>query len=265
LKYFRLMTALPPQPTEPAGPGLPLGEVADAARGEAAGDDRLLLDALLARLDVTNLESAMAGRPGLFDPRGALSREEIAALVKDGARAGSPAVVALPFIEGLVAGDDARGRAGGERPGDSNKRAGSPDYAPNLLWKAYFEYLNDFAREQGSSFLTEYAAWETPLVNALARQRASNLGWDSAELVLSEDPLGGAIHDSLISRVSEEADPMERERLLDKARLEAIESFSGGDPFGSDALLALVAAALVLDRWDLPESVNLHELLEVST
>ncbi len=258
------MTELPTPPTAPAKPAVPLGDVIKAVRNEAEGRDRLLVDALLARIDVANIEAILTGRESLFDSRGALSREEIAALIKDGARTTSPAVAALPFLEGVVSGDDSQGLGASGRGGSGGERAGGPDYRPNLIWKAYFEYLSALAHEQGSAFLEAFAAWEAPLKNALARQRAGRLGWETTDLVQSEEPLGGAIHDSLLSRVTEEANPMERERLLDTAQLEAIEYFSGGDPFGSDALLALVAGSLVLDRWDLPETVNVHELLEVS-
>ena len=67
----------------------------------------------------------------------------------------------------------------------------------------------------------------------------------------------------LISALAEAANPMERERMLDSARLKMVDTFAGVDPFSTDAALAYLAALLILDRWDVGETADVAKMLEV--
>lgn len=238
MSYFRLMTQLPAQPLTPGKPPLPLEDVIAAMQEELEPAHWGMASAMLRWLDVRNLESLLSGREGLFDGRALLDREALS--LRSAAE--------LPdFIEDILQRHD-----GGTLPASSLHAQ---------LWRAYYETLVALA-DDDEGFLGAWVAWEVPLLNTLARWRAEQIGVDADEDLI-EEPSGPAPHDELLARVAEEPEPLARERIIDEARLVAIESFSGTDPFSIDAVLAYLASALILDRWDLPKEANAEQLLEV--
>jgi len=233
------MTALPALPAVPERPPIPLGEVKAALAEELTQDDWRLAEAMLLVIDVGNLEALLDGRREGLDQRGLHDPEEVL---------GGRAVDLPDFLTLFLARRD-EGQATGQA-------------AVTLLWQAYFRYLLELADASGSGFLASWAGFELPLRNGLARYRADRLGVD-VQGALIDEPNAPANHEDLLARLAEESDPLARERLLDSARLAAIEAHSGIDPFSVDAVLAYLAGCLVLDRWDLPRTADAQSLLEV--
>ncbi|MBM4321267.1 MAG: DUF2764 family protein, partial [Deltaproteobacteria bacterium] len=209
------MTRLPAQPAAPDRPPLPLAELIEELRIELTPAHWKLAEALLARLDVANVEALLWGRAGLVDRRATIvtGREQ---LEQRGAGRGELPAFLADFLERHE--DGAPGPpAGGEYPYDT-------------LWQLYHDHLAELAEGGDSTFLREWIAWEVPLLNALARWRAGRLGRGSEGALLAE-PHGAVAPEALLARLSEEPDPQQQARLLDAARLAAIEERDGNDPF----------------------------------
>ena len=137
------------------------------------------------------------------------------------------------------------------------------EYPFDALWRTWFENLVQTAESSRSTFLREWATYEINLRDALVRMRAEALGL-KAEMRSSGVAAGeGESHAALVSTLNEASNPMERERLLDAARLDKLESISGSDPFSTDAALATLAALLILDRWDVGKTADVSKMLEV--
>ncbi len=238
MKYYRLMSSLPVLPGEPGAPPIGLGELVEQLGGELEGRGWLAVEAVLTSIDVANLANLMAGLGDLFDPRGLHGRDEFTART----------CVDMPgFLQELIRSWEESGASPGQHE----------------VWKAYYRYLAEVAEATGSRVLAEWLDWEVPLRNQLATVRADSMGRDASHELIT-DPAGGANHDDLVARFREEPDPLARQRLIDRARLQVIEELSGIDPFSLDAVIAYLLAVLVLDRWDLPERVEVEKLLEVS-
>ena len=240
MKYYRLMSSLPVLPAAPDPPSMALGDLVEQLQVELSPADWRLAEGLLGRIDVANLIAHEQGHEALWDSRGLHQAEDLSA------RGGAD----LPqFLEDFL------------RRKEEGGLGGASGYLYDSLWQAYYAALAEMAADAGG-FLADWVAWEVPLLNSLARWRTDALGVD-AEGGLLETPPAPVSHHELVSRASEEPDPMARERLLDAARLEAIESLSGADPFSIDAVLAYLTALLILDRWALPAHADAQQLLEV--
>ncbi len=253
MKYYRLMTSLPELPDVPATPPAPLGDLIADLREELTPAHWELASALILRLDIANLEAALQGRPQLIDARGVLPPEwlpQAKGTNAELAERNTEVDVDLPsFIEDFL-------------EGYSDGAATSAAYAFDALWRAYYAHVTALGQTRRCRFLLEWAQFEVPLLNVLAMQRAQDLHLDSAEAQLDEPP-APARHDDLMTRLQEEENPQNRERILDTARLAFFDNISGIDPFSVDAVLAYLAAAMVLDRWRLPETEQPESLLEV--
>lgn len=237
MKYYRLMSSLPAMPQVPEPPPLHLSELARALRVDLTERHWTLAEAMLLSLDMANVEARLFHRDA---PKEAL------VLVTTASASTTPE---LPeFAAALV----------------HRKEEGalSEEEAIPSLWRAYYDYLLDLSEVSGVEFLQQFVGFEVPLRNALCRHRAERLGIDPSGQLL-EEPSGGARHDALMAKFVEEEEPLAREKLLDSARLHAFDSFSGTDPFSMDAVLAYLASAIVLDRWDLPRTADTKQMLEV--
>jgi len=241
VKYYRLMSSLPVLPSAPDRPTIPLAELATQLRVELSPADWRLAEGLLGRIDVANTVATGQGQDALWDARGLLAVEDLTAR---GAGADRP-----QFLEDFLQRKEEGGLASGS------------GYLYDSLWQAYYAALLELAEGAGG-FLAAWLAWEIPLLNGLARQRSERLGRE-VEGALLPSPPAPVTHDELLARAAEESDPMARERLLDGARLTAIEALSGADPFSIDAVLAYLTSLLILDRWDLPAEADAQQLLEV--
>lgn len=239
MKYHRLVASLPALPLQPEPPPLALGELVAMLREELTPAHWRLAEGLIARIDVANVEALLMQRGTPPDPRGVFEPGQLTA--RGGASL--PDFLADPLRrqeEGALA------------------RA----QVPGLLWQGYCRHLVALAEEAGSQFLRDWVAFELPLLSSLAALRAERLGVDAGAERLDEPPAPSR-HDDLLARLADEPDPQARERQADNARLLAIESFSGIDPFAVDAVLAYLASSLILDRWDLPRTASAETLLEV--
>jgi hypothetical protein len=231
------MGMVPPLPETPDAPPIALEELIEIYEQDLSAADQPLALALLGFLDCKNVEAHLQ-QHDVFDRRAPLSLEAL-----DDKRD-------LPeylqeFLEVYEAG------------------AISDSYPFDALWRAYFTHLVELAEQHRSSLLRDWASFEITLRDALARQRAEALGL-KADLRSSGVAVdGGDNHASLLSTLAEASDPMERERLLDRARLSKLESISGIDPFSTDAALAYLAAILILDRWDVGKPADVAQMLEV--
>ena len=236
MKYYRLLTMLPPLPTRPERPPQPLSVLIETCVDELSDRDRSLARALLGYLDCRNLEALLSDHDG-FDDRGTLSRADLAE------RTRLPDYL-LSFLQA---------REAGKVPSDTWQEA---------LWQAYFEHLVEVAERSGCAFLREWADFELSLRAKLVAGRSERLGGRTVPGLASALATGSDDFGPLLAALREEDDAMERERLLDSRRMAKIESLSGIDPFSSEAALAYVATSVVLDQWDFDQAVGPAELLE---
>ncbi len=234
MKYYRLLTSLPPLPETVAPLPIGLSEILAEVRADVEGRDARLMSALLWLIDTANAERMFLGQD-VFDPRGMLTREQL-----ENRRD-------LPdFIEDFLAGEDS-----GLKPQASVER----------LWTMCFEAMVDVAEQHGSDFLREYALMEIGIRNALARVRAEESGHEGeVPQILGGE--GADAYSALVMRAMEARDPAERAKRLDSEKISYIKELEGIDPFSADALMAYVATALILDQWK-KEELSPDKLLEV--
>ena len=246
MKYYRLMCSLPPLPLIPQTPPMSLRDVAEALHVDLSPNHWCLAHSLLLAEDVHQLEALISGVIESPTPDIAFSAFSLFA---------DPVLVDWPEFA-----IDVR-----QQVQDATV---SIDEAIGKLWCGYFAMLSELASQSRSAFLAEYVAFEVPLRNALARYRADRIGRDVTDHLLDEST-GGYRPDDLVSQFVEQTDPVEKDKLVDTARLVAFDSFAGTDPFGIDAVLAYVASATVLQRWAFAdvhrdsESTDVKQMLEV--
>ncbi|MEM9458485.1 MAG: hypothetical protein AAGF11_30185 [Myxococcota bacterium] len=126
--------------------------------------------------------------------------------------------------------------------------------------RAHTERALGRADETSSAFLQQWVRYEVALREALAARRAAALGrpWSppAPEIAAQADALA-----SKVDEVMSIAGPLKRQRALDTERLRALSQMLESDEFSTDAVLARVVAALVVDRWDRwPEGEALEEV-----
>lgn len=95
------------------------------------------------------------------------------------------------------------------------------------------------------------AAWqdkETILRNAVARLRAKASGKDAARWLRHAQGSDCQI-EALAEDAFQEADPLQRERELDKIRWLAAEELQGPDPLGVRAVFAYAVKLAIATRW----------------
>ncbi|MCX4247730.1 hypothetical protein [Paraliomyxa miuraensis] len=115
--------------------------------------------------------------------------------------------------------------------------------------RARIERARQLADESGSELLRAWTAHEQALREALAARRAEVLGrpWPAAAPDVEDRATALA---AMVAGAMAGSDPQQRQWTLDAARLRELERLVGIDPFDTDALLAQVVAAIVLQRWD---------------
>lgn len=118
------------------------------------------------------------------------------------------------------------------------------------------------AEEADSEFLVAWTRHDVALREALAARRAAQLGrpWPAPDPVVEDRAAALA---PMVAGLMSIDDPQQRQRALDGARLRELGRLMEGDEFGTDAVLAQVVAALVVDRWDgWPPTEVLEEVFE---
>lgn len=131
-------------------------------------------------------------------------------------------------------------------------------YDPSLAaadedaWRRRYEDAQRAAEEARAEVLVQWLRYDRALREALAARRAEGRGLPRQ--TLRPDVADAAERmQPLLAEAERAPDPRSRERVLDTARLQELNRLAGIDPFGTDAVLAHIAAALVVDRWDFPE------------
>jgi hypothetical protein len=110
-------------------------------------------------------------------------------------------------------------------------------------------------------------AWrdkETILRNAAARERARVAGSDATRWLR---PAGGCdtYLESLVEDAFQEADPLRREKTLDRARWAAAEELQGPDPLTVRVALAYAIKLAILLRWSLRRADRGREAFDTLT
>jgi len=235
MKYYRLMTLLPPLPAAPERPPCAVGDLIELCADELDGRALLQVRTLLGILDCRNLEAFLQGSDA-FDDRALLTRASFEA------RTDLPDY-ALSCL----------------------KENDSTEISPESGWQVYFAHVLEVAEQTGSRFLRQWATSELGLRSQLVEYRVQSMvsGRDRPAPEVVVEPPDGVT--PLLSALQSEPDPMERERLLDRWRLDHLHDMSGVDAFSLDSVLAYVAATLVLDRWDFVEHGDATHVLESFT
>lgn len=127
--------------------------------------------------------------------------------------------------------------------------------ADEAAWRQRCREAEQAAEDAGAELLLRWLAFERALREALAWRRADARG-------LPRETLRPDLADAaqrmraLVAEAERAPHPLARERVLDAARLRELDRLAGVDPFGRDAVLAQIAAALVVDRWDFEETIR---------
>ncbi len=234
MKYYRLVTALPPLPDGFSPLPVPLQEIVQLILDEVDGIDAELIHAVLWFIDTHNAEMILLKRSH-FDPRGTCSQEQMET------RQMLPA-----FLDEILRSEESL----------------QPAQQVARLWNAYYLALAEIAERTRNRFLSEFVEMEIGLRNAIARQRAERMNVDP-DLAMVQGGEGAGLYHGLVLRAAEAPDPESRERILDRERVNLIQELEGIDPFSIDAILAYLSVALVVDSWRVTEETDPETMLEV--
>lgn len=112
-----------------------------------------------------------------------------------------------------------------------------------------------------SAFARTRAADERHLRNTLARTRAARLGIDAAAWLREEETWS---YEALLAveEAYAHANPLERERALDRVRWRQAEAAAGTDPFALPAVLSYGVRLALAARWAGLDSERGRQVLE---
>lgn len=159
--------------------------------------------------------------------------------------------------------------------------------SPAITTGRFFECCEVFLPEEGLEFLraltlcpesipdfpaarsmAAYARWEIALRNMLAQLRGAKLGLDVSPYI---HPLEGEEYEAeCVARnvFSMQADPLEKDRALDRARWEFLEHMELEHSFDFDSLCIYYCKMLIRDKWSLRQkekaSANLEKASDLS-
>ncbi len=221
-KYFFLASVLPAMPFS-LGDKIPLSfsEISQLVQRNIEPEDAPLLNALLMKTDVANIESAYNKRD-IFTEGGTITREDIES------KRNLPLFVKVFF--------------------DEKDRGLRRPYIFDALWERYYEYAYSLAQEKGCQFMTDYISWDISLRNQLVALKTKE-GSKEAEDYFIMPHLGGYDLSAVIAQLKNQNNPLLAERLLDEERLKHLFHCEGGDPFTVDSILAILERVRVFDRW----------------
>lgn len=234
MSHFRLLTLLPSLPSAPEAPPEPLDFVAAQILEALAPPYQRLARALLAELDCRNAEALLLGLEPL-EHRAQIPVEHL------------QACHSLPrWLETVL------------------RAAQNPTQRPSTetLWTAWLQHLLDLRDVSESAFFSAWVTFEASLRDDLAHLRERQLHVPQHASRERVRIFGRPTHTDLLHAVQDAPDPREQERRIDSARLDHIRAIEGTDPFSADAALAYLASMLILDRWSIPDSVDIDGLLE---
>lgn len=152
--------------------------------------------------------------------------------------------------------------------------------SPILSREKFLEYCEAFLEEDTLAFFRELSPefsgsklpeensaeakffhFETALRNALVSMRAKKKGIKAEAFLREEAGKGGEDMSHLLSLLQSAAHPMERERLLDKARWDFLEELELDHYADLDALYIYCRKLLILEKWDAYKNGNAEENL----
>lgn len=110
--------------------------------------------------------------------------------------------------------------------------------------------------------MQKYAAWEICLRNTLARLRAARLSVDPEPYVVKFADYETGAASAAQSVFSMNADPLEKEKALDRARWDFLESMEWNHVFDFDALCIYRCKLLILEKWAARRKGNAAEILD---
>lgn len=222
-RYYFLSSVLPPMPSS-LGERLTLSfaEISQIIQRNIEPEHMPLLNALLMKIDVLNLEALYQNRD-VFIEGGTLTIEDI-----ENKRN-------LPlFIKKFL---------------DEKERGIRRPYLFDDLWERYYDYAYSTAREMGCRFLVDYISWDISLKNHLVVLRTKDGSKTSEDYTILPD-IGGYDFSSILVQLKNINNPLMAERLLDEERLRRIFHCEGSDPFAVDAILAVIERARIFERWE---------------
>ena len=126
----------------------------------------------------------------------------------------------------------------------------SPTRLIDAVWTAYFRHVAGVARQRGCAFLSQWAAYEVTLRNALATERAraldlSDEGAVAAELIDDRLDLERTVNDWAAART-----PLAGLQTIDHARWDWLADNDRWFSFAIDELAAYTAKLSLLCRWE---------------
>ena len=132
-----------------------------------------------------------------------------------------------------------------ETGADSARRIGE-----DLLWEAYYRHVAAEGARLGCGFLSEWAAFEAALRNALveARAKALNLAADDYKVAVELDR-GAADTAAIVSAWSAADGPLEAQRALDQGRWDWLSRHGGWYSFELDEAAAYARGLVLIRRW----------------
>lgn len=110
--------------------------------------------------------------------------------------------------------------------------------------------------------MRKYAVWEICLRNTLARLRAARLSVDPDSYVVKFADYETAAASAAQSVFSMNADPLEKEKALDRARWDFLESMEWNHVFDFEALCIYRCKLLILEKWAARRKGNAAEILD---
>ncbi|MDA3864970.1 MAG: DUF2764 family protein [Deltaproteobacteria bacterium] len=236
MKYYRLMTSLPPVKGDLKSTSIPsLSKITHQIFSEVGGRDKDLVSSILWFVDTANAEAILFEKD-FFRKSGTLSREDF-----------ENKLDLPPFLDNIFR---------------MEQGVVQKEILLKKLWESYFNALIEISRKYNSKFLQGYTEMEIGLRNAVAAARAKKLGIEEGKIQIFNGK-NSFQYGSLVLRASEAKDPQERELVIDKARLAYYLELEGIDPFSIDAVLAYLAKAMVIDSWKTEKDADIEKMLEV--
>lgn len=116
--------------------------------------------------------------------------------------------------------------------------------------------------DSNAQVMRKYTAWEICLRNTLARLRAAKLSVDPEPYVVKFADYETTAASAAQSVFSMNADPLEKEKALDRARWDFLESMEWNHAFDFDALCIYRCKLLILEKWAARRKGNAAEILD---
>lgn len=123
----------------------------------------------------------------------------------------------------------------------------------DAVWENYFRSAENCAQSlPGGEFLSRWVAMEVTLRNSLAEARANALGLEPTDYFVAADLADSTI--DLKQTITEwqgsvGENPVEAQKILDRARWDWISQHGGYFSFGDDELAAYAAKLSIACRW----------------